>query len=132
VKLLTYKELEKFICECCKNSVPISFKSFYQEIRENKEDIKWEICDDISNRWRKSNYKFSKGKKTYRFNDVYRAVIYKKDTNDSKNTLVFYYVSTDINKNNEIHILGVCKYPWSYELKALNKEQYKAYSTTID
>lgn len=129
---MTYKELEKFICECCKNSVPISFKSFYREIRENKEDIKWETCDDVDNKWRRSSYNFSKGKKVYKFNEVYRAVIYKKDTNDSKNTLVFYYVSTNIEKNNEIYILGVCKYPWSYELKALNKEQYKSYSAVIE
>lgn len=129
---MTYKELEKFICECCKNSVPISFKSFYQEIRENKEDIKWEICDDITNRWRRGDYYFTRRRKTHRFSEVYKAVIYKQDTNDSDNTLMFYYVSTDISKNNEIYILGVCKYPWSYELKVINKEQYKTYSRVVD
>lgn len=128
---MKYKEMEKFICECCKNGVSISYGSLYEEIRNNREDIQFENFDDITNRWRKGNYFFSKGKKNFRFDNVYRAIIYKKGTNDSKNTLVFYYVSTDSTRNTEVYILGVCKYPWSYELKALDKEHFKTYVTEI-
>ena len=123
---MKYDELIKYLCECCKNNVPIAYESLKREIKENKEDIACEEFREITNRWRRTNFYFNKGKKLFQFVDVFSVGIYKKGTQDNINSTTFYMVAVDSETNTEVYIMGVCKHPWSYDLKALNKEQFKS------
>lgn len=125
---MKYDELVKYLCECCKNNVPIAYESLKREIKENKEDIACEEFREITNRWRRSSCCFNKGKKLFQFVDVYVTEIYKKGTSDNVNATTFYMVAVNSETNTEVYILGVCKFPWSYDLKALNTEHFKSKS----
>lgn len=125
---MKYDKLIKYLCECCKNNVPIAYESLKREIKENKEDIACEDFREITNRWRRGSFYFNKGRKLFQFTDVYSAEIYKKGTNDNVNATTFYMAAVNSETNTEVYILGVCKSPWSYDLKALNTEHFKSKS----
>lgn len=130
---MKYDELIKYLCECCKNNVPIAYESLKREIKENKEDIECDDFREITNRWRRSSFYFNRKRKLFKFTDVYSAEIYKKGTCDNANAIMFYMVPVEPDTCTEVYILGVCKHPWSYDLKALNIEQFnsKTYVTEI-
>ena len=128
---MTYEELTNYLIECCKNSVTVSYRSLKKEINNNPKEFDKLDVPDVSRKWRRCNRTFFniKGKKVeYLFKDVYCLEFQKTDCNSEKYVFTAYIVPVSETNTDEIHVLGVTKYPWSYELAALNKEQYKNYS----
>lgn len=132
---MTYEELKQYLIDCCNNGVSISYNSLKKEIDNNPEEFHKMDLPDITRKWRRSSsYIFynMRGKKTeYKFIEVYRMEIQKTNCYSEEYIFTAYIVPTSEAETNEIHVLGVTKHPWSYELAALNKDQYKKYSQKV-
>lgn len=125
---MTYDQLMEYLCECCENNIPISYKSLRDEIENNKYDIMCTNFKKIENRWGTCNHYFYIDKQLNRYDSVYCIEIYRKGFNNSKNIFTFY--TTPIIESS-IYILSVAKYAWSYEMQAINKERISLHSTEL-
>ena len=131
---MTFEELKDYLIECCKNGVTISYDSLKKEINDNPKEFNKLNLPDVTRKWRSTNRTFVniKGKKAeYIFQDVYCLELAKTDHNSEDYVITAYIVPVNDENTREIHVLGVTKHPWSYEMTALNNDQYKKYSYKV-